>query len=297
MLYEIKNNRVVVRHMDNGNVVCSLGYRLTLDSITREPDSLIATQWGIRATFLYHDTTAATIEDTLERRNGCTKITRKTTLLAPADYRIAHTFSIPCSQEPSLFVPAVLYKGNLAGKGAFPRKTPQENEWAFIESRTPLPGATILTSDDRGFAMCCDPSRSPRLPISASTRTTSTGAETTIWEPGYEFPKRYTGKKTLDPTTSSDSDTCYHQKTAMGPLQLGITFHIMEGPLGDNGPFGFYREFVNAYHGSALANPHLLAAVPGTEIPAPVVTRRTNRIRQDRMPHHGQREWKPPGCL
>jgi len=261
MLYEIKNNQVVVRHMGNGNVVCSLGYRLILDSITREPDSLIETQSGFRATFSYHDTTAATIEDTLESRNGCTTITRKTTLFAPADYRIAHTFSVPCTQEPTLFVPAVLYKGNLAGKGAFPRKTPQENEWAFIESRTPLPGATILTSDDRGFAMCCDPSRSPRLPISASTRTANTGAETTIWEPGYEFPKRYTGKKTLDPTSNSDSDTCYHQKTEMEPLQLGITFHIMEGQLGDNGPFGFYREFVNAYHWPAHANPHPPARV------------------------------------
>ncbi len=196
MVYEIKNNRVVLRHREDGNVVCSLGYRLIMDSIALEPDRLDATEKGVRATFSHRDMPAATIEDFLETRNGCTTVTRQTILFPSADYRIAHTFSVPFSQEPALFVPAVLYKGNLAGKGAFPRKTPLENEWAFIESRTPLPAATILTAGDRGFAMCCDPSRSPRFPISVSTKTSSAGAETTVWEPGYEFPKRYTGKKT-----------------------------------------------------------------------------------------------------
>lgn len=251
MVYEIKNNRVVLRHREDGNVVCSLGYRLIMDSIALEPDRLVATERGILATFSHHETLAATIEDSFETLNGCTAVTRQTILFASADYRIAHTFSVPISQEPALFVPAVLYKGNLAGKGAFPRKTPLENEWAFIESRTPLPAATILTAGDRGFAMCCDPSRSPRFPISVSTKTSSAGAETTVWEPGYEFPKRYTGKKTLDPTTSSDRNTCYHLAEGMEPLRLTITFHLMEGPLGDNGPFGFYREFVDAYRRSA----------------------------------------------
>ena len=261
MLYEIKNNRVVLRHREDGNVVCSLGYRLIVDSIALEPDRLDATGRGVRATFTHNDMPAATIEDSLDTLNGCITITRETVLHASADYRIAHIFSAPFSQEPTLFVPAVLYKGNLAGKGAFPRKTPLENEWAFIESRTPLPAATILTAGDRGFAMCCDPSRSPRLPISASTRTSSAGAETTVWEPGYESPKRYTGKKTLDAATCSESSTWYHQAEGMEPLRLTITFHILEGSLGDNGPFGLYREFVNAYRRSAPSDSRELTPV------------------------------------
>ncbi|MFA6680659.1 MAG: hypothetical protein WCS35_01390 [Sphaerochaeta sp.] len=250
MLYEIKDQHVVLFGRSEKRPACTLSYRLILDGKGYEADTIVSAGNGIEAVFKRESNPIATVQDTfsVDESEGSSliRVTRTVSFLVPGAFRLEHNWSVPFDTEPELFVPAVLYRDNLAGKGAFPRRLGHEKEWAFIESRTPLPGITVLNDNERGFVISCSEAGGDRLPVSASTKTTLQGAEITLWEPGTEWPKRYTGKTTLEPHDGSDSEVCYHVRAASTPKQITNVFSLMEGPVGENRPFGFYRTFIES---------------------------------------------------
>ncbi len=257
MVYEIKGQHVAVFSAPEKMPTCTFSYQLMLDSNEYEVDTIVGTNNGIKATFKRDSTPIATVVDTfsVERSptnegRSCIQVERTVSFLVAGAFRIAQLCTVPFTKEPDVFVPAVLYRNNLEGRGAFPRRTDKEDEWAFIESRTPLPGITVLSDGERGFALCCSEAGASRLPVSASTKTSPNGATITVWEPGFEWPKQYTGKKTLVAyDTQSENEISYQVTDAAIPRQLTNVLSIMAGAIGENRPFGFYRAFLESIDG------------------------------------------------
>lgn len=263
MLNDISNQRVALYTKTGTDPFCMLAYGLVKDSRSFIPHEVHATECGARAIFKQDDTIICTIEDTFSVDNSdFITIDRKVVLTKPGAYRIVHTCLPLFSEEPELFVPAVLYKDNRAGKGAFPRKTSKEPEWSFIESRTPLPGITILHSQEKGFALCSDAARLPRLPISASCSTSATGPKIELWEPGVEWPRRYSGKTTLGPPIEQSAQQTYIVTNDSIPFHITNRLYMMSSALGNNGPFGFFRRFVESYRNAQSATKPPVNALP-----------------------------------
>jgi len=117
-------------------------------------------------------------------------------ITVPGSYALSTKIAIPFA-EPELFVPAVLYRKNNCGTGAFPRGGIHDG-LAFSEERTPLPGCVLLSEKKTYIAFCLDTQSSaqPAAGVSAHTEHTD-GANGTVIEmriPAVESPFSYQGK-------------------------------------------------------------------------------------------------------
>lgn len=243
MQFEIVDNKTVVVRFKKGEPICRLDYRLLSEAGMLGVEALSTAGNGVKASFGTGTDMIATVEDVFREDSGHLVIERTSTFSKKGSYRLVQTFLVSFDSEPSLFVPSVLYKDNRMGRGAFPRRTMEEPQWSFIESRTPLPGITVLYTKEQTFAICCDPSRSPRLSISTSTNIMANTAEVTLWDPGVEWPKRYSGKNALVATTEGEYPRYKIERTG-DRLRLINTIHIsFQSPAG-NSPFSCYRHFI-----------------------------------------------------
>lgn len=108
-------------------------------------------------------------------------------------YRLQTDFtSSLLSDNPEIFAPAAMYRGNEAGKGCYPRLSISKN-WSFHESRTAVPACIMLHDSSVSFMVSALTSDTP-----CSVSWDKTTVSQTI--PAFEGPFSYKGKNTLSPT-------------------------------------------------------------------------------------------------
>ena len=108
-------------------------------------------------------------------------------------YRLETDFTTQSlSDDPEIFAPAIMYRGNEEGKGSYPRLSISRS-WSFHESRTAIPACVMLHDDSVAFMVSAISSDSP---CSVSWN----GKTITQTIPAYEYPFSYRGKNTLSPS-------------------------------------------------------------------------------------------------
>lgn len=107
-------------------------------------------------------------------------------------YRLQTDFTTPSSLDnPEVFAPAVMYRGNEEGKGCYPRLSISKS-WSFHESRTAVPACIMLHDRCVSFMISA---------LSSDTQCSVSWNGTTVSQtiPAYEGPFSYKGKNTLSP--------------------------------------------------------------------------------------------------
>ncbi|PKL12825.1 MAG: hypothetical protein CVV52_08505 [Spirochaetae bacterium HGW-Spirochaetae-8] len=239
-----------------------VGYGLSRDGLTMCPEDVQLLGDTVSATFKYEGVVFATIDDCYSCTGGLLTVHRSVSLVCPGAYQLDLPFSLDFQSQPTVFVPAVMYRDNLMGRGAFPRRT-SVNEWSFLESRTPLPSCAMLYDRQQSFIACAGPAQEASSLSSVSSRVQGRQASLIIHYPGSEWPQSYQGKKMLVSRPRAEARSL--QVVAV-PLTIRQVFHCMSGPSGDNAPFSLYRKFIQALGASAAFNlsmsPHSHLSVP-----------------------------------
>ena len=120
-----------------------VGYGLSWDGFAMAPVDLQLSGDTVTAVFKHEGMVVATIDDCYSVKEYLLTVIRMVVLTNPGAYQLALPFSLDFTNQPAVFVPAVMYRDNLMGRGTFPRRT-SVNEWSFLESRTPLPSCAML---------------------------------------------------------------------------------------------------------------------------------------------------------
>jgi len=165
-----------------------VGYGLSRDGQSIAPAEL---QWSgdtASAVFMHKGQVVATIDDCYSYTGDLLTVSRTVVLTGPGAFQLALPFSLDFKNQPAVFVPAVMYRDNLMGRGAFPRRT-AVNEWSFLESRTPLPSCAMLYDPQRSFIACAAPARESSSLSSVSSRVEGRQASIIIHYPGSEWPQ------------------------------------------------------------------------------------------------------------
>lgn len=162
----------------------------------------VRASFGERETEVAPAAPLAVIEDTFREMAGIVEVSRRWTLIDRRGRWIFPVrFTLPLEAGALIRVPAVMYRGNSVGVGAFPRGG-GDQVWSFLETRTPLPACVELIDRRRSFICCTEAAKETRFLSSAAGRISGGTGSVTILVPGSERPASYTGKRTI--THSSD---------------------------------------------------------------------------------------------
>ena len=108
-------------------------------------------------------------------------------------YRLETYFNTPSSTDnPEVFAPAIMYRGNEEGKGCYPRLSISKS-WSFHESRTAVPACIMLHDNSVSFMVSA---------LASDTQCSVSWNGTTVSQtiPAVESPYSYKGKNTLSQT-------------------------------------------------------------------------------------------------
>jgi hypothetical protein len=197
----------------------------------------------VRAAFREGGTLLAFIEDVFVENAGLTEIRRGWKVHTPGEWGFSVRLSFDFSDKPEIFVPAVMYRGNEMGKGAFPRGG---RVWSFLESRTPLPSCTLLYSGSRSFVSCIDPASEERFLSAASAKTEGKNGTVNFRIPGSEWPASYTGKHTLSASPLTRDRAYLAVPADRLPFTLERTIFCMGIPSDGSSCFTSYRVFLES---------------------------------------------------
>lgn len=163
------------------------------------------------------------------------------------DWQLPHTEHIRLEstlQGPGgnqeLFIPAVYYRENNCGQGAF-IQGPYQNGISISEDRTPLPGCIILHQGNCYTAFCLDKAASCEVSASIGVRSVKDSCSLFVSIPPEEIPYSYQGKTRKE--TPADKTVTF--STPNIQRKLFCYTKTYQNPDA-NTLFSFYREFTQA---------------------------------------------------
>ncbi|MGD1819453.1 MAG: hypothetical protein ACPKOI_06195 [Pleomorphochaeta sp.] len=110
------------------------------------------------------------------------------------EFNLNHTIN-----NYDIFIPTLMYKKNIQGKGDFPRITEENQYWSFDETRMPIPGCIEIFNDNG----CIIASHSAN-DIKVSTAWEDDNIKFIM--PSVEYPYSYLGKNNLHKTVFKDEN-------------------------------------------------------------------------------------------
>ncbi|MCR5288731.1 MAG: hypothetical protein K6E51_01920 [Treponema sp.] len=153
--------------------------------------------------------------------------------------RLTFSVTIPYN-NPELFIPAVYYRENNCGTGAFVQG-PYQKGLYIAEDRTPLPGCLILHQAHCYTAFCLDIATCTKLSASIGIQEVDDTCQITVQLPVKELPYSYQGKtRTISPAETTTSFDCQHIQRKL--YSYTKTYTTTDA----NTLFLFYREFTQS---------------------------------------------------
>jgi hypothetical protein len=142
-------------------------YHLVCDGVTCR-SAARATDGGIAQVDFFLDYRQVAIaEDRVSVEGNLATVRRRWTLLQGGRWVLGSRFSAAFGREGELLVPAVMYRDNALGKGAFPTRE-EAASWSFLETRAPLGGCVHWYGPDKAFTVAVKPSVDASLLCSSS---------------------------------------------------------------------------------------------------------------------------------
>ncbi len=205
---------------------------------TLNPGSLEISGSSVKAVFTENGTEIAWIEDSFNDFSGLVRISRKWTLLQSGIREFGFDISSDFSPEAEILIPAVMYRGNVTGKGAFPRGGEIRS---FMENRTPLPSCVQIFDSGHSLICCVAPAREEPFISSVSAGFNQGQGYMAIRIPGREWPSVYSGKNSLIAQDNLDKGIIINKEDI--PFILEQDCFISIDQCRGN-PYGIYRTFV-----------------------------------------------------
>ncbi len=230
-----------------------IGYRLFFEGRPLFPSFLSANASTVRAVYEEAGDRIAEIEDVFSSSAGLISVERRWLLRRAGPWTLCADLSMPGESSDAirtrlrdghaeLLIPAVWYRGNSRGTGAFPRSSVSDS-WSFLETRTPLPGCVCIGG---GRTMICAVSPSAVYERLSSARGSVEGSGAVEFEiPGRESPFSYTGKTSLDPASEQDPGGLVFALAEL-PVSYSRTFYCMADARRPVSLYGAYRAFAEA---------------------------------------------------
>lgn len=186
-----------------------LTYGLTYNAKRQNPTSITIDQERVVANF----GSVATIVDHITERGGLIVVERTWKLKSAGSYRLQTTLEYLDQHGPSrLFIPALWYEDNIKGTGVFP-SLKIASTWSFLETRMAVPCCGQLS--DGSVLFSCATEAATEATFLASL--TADRNRFIISIPGSEWPYRYLGKRSLEPTALDE-------RTAIAVPPSGLTY-------------------------------------------------------------------------
>ncbi len=177
-------------------------------------------------------------------------VTTVWTVTVPGKYHFSTEIITPLA-APDLFIPAVLYRKNNCGSGAFVRGG-VEDGLSFSEDRTPLPGCVILQSKNNYFGHCALSLKTTGFTASFGTCVKNGNAVISMEIPCVERPFSYEGKTRAVPEKEQKKELeiteCSLQKPAVieRTQYLYTAENTADNKNDKNALFFFYKAFALA---------------------------------------------------
>lgn len=218
-------------------------YRLHLRGNSLFPANLSVVGSSARAEFIGPTGLEASVEDSFLERPGLLTIRRRWALFKQGPWALNASFSAAIGAA-EVFVPAVLYRGNEMGKGAFPKRETAP-VWSFLETRSPLPSCVQLYSAASSFICASEPASDVAFLSSAEGSSEEGRATISIDLPARERPYAYTGKAAM---VAASEDGPKGLLFAEGELPAVVerVFYLALADIGGRSNFSAYRDFVAA---------------------------------------------------
>lgn len=236
-------------------VTVEVGVSLFHDGGESVPEDVSQSKDRVRFVF-----PCAVVEDSVEVTPRRIVIHRKYTFTRDVEARTVDSILLSM-KDPDLTIPSVLYRGNDRGFGTFPRGGVPDG-WSFMEDRTPLPNALLLSDHRSELWFCTSPAVTVEDLSSVGTTTTYGGTKIETHVPGWERPASYRGKTLLEAS---------ERRPPVRAFSVGETIHrtfflfrreIHEPSDGCSMP-GF-REFVSSLSSRREFAPRLAASTVAT---------------------------------
>ncbi len=185
----------------------------------------------------------AMVEDRISAEGDLSTVRRRWTLLLDGRWILGSRFSAAFEREGELLVPAVMYRNNELGKGAFPTRE-EAASWSFLESRAPIGGCVHWYGADKSFTVSVEPSLDASLLCSSGFSWERGRAYVELELPGTEVPFAYTGKS--ERSAPGRDRACLSVGAAELPFVVEQAFSCRCAPTGGASIYGTYRRFVAA---------------------------------------------------
>ncbi len=225
-----------------------VGYQLGLGGRRLSPTSLSAASGSARAEFADSAGLAATIEDSFEESGPLLVMTRRWTFLRTGPWSLSASFRAEIGKA-EVFVPAVLYRGNETGKGAFPKRGLAES-WSFLETRSPVPACVQLDGGSESLICAASPASETAFLASAEGATQGGAGIASFELPACERPFAYAGKTSRVAAGERPEGLRFAEGEL--PAVVERRFHCALLDRGGRSGLSAYRDFVES-----------LAAAPG----------------------------------
>ena len=238
-----------------------VGYHLSLRGAALAPIAVEVEGRSARARFRGSRGEEALVEDSFAEAGGLVALRRRWTFSRPGPWGLGASFSAELPGAEA-FVPAVLYRGNEAGKGAFPKSSDQPF-WSFLETRSPLPCCAQLHNGGSSLLCAAEPARAAGLLGSARATASGGRARIAIDIPGREGPRSYLGKTLLASAEARGPEGLRFPEGEL-PASIERVFFCALADIEGRSHLSAYRDFVEALPAAAAAL--------GREGPAPAAT-------------------------
>ncbi|OHD55538.1 MAG: hypothetical protein A2Y33_00845 [Spirochaetes bacterium GWF1_51_8] len=206
------------------------------------PDSLKPSgELGIEAVF-----PGIRILDRFRYEHGVLRIEREWTIERPGKYRLLFDFLTPGAEFSRWFVPSVMYDGNTAGEGKFP-KGGLGDKWSFREDRMPVPACSALYGRSGFRALFLSPAESNVMTASVKTYLSGGVPAFTLAIPFEESPKSYTEKGLVLGGLTRPKMKFVHVKPGALPFHYKRNIYIVWDDIPHTSP-----EFYPGIHRAAL---------------------------------------------
>jgi hypothetical protein len=225
-------------------------YRLRLRGAPLLPSSLSMDGSSARADFIGPEGLEASVEDSFLERGGLLTLRRRWTLFKQGPWALNASFSVAIGKA-EVFVPAVLYRGNEMGKGAFPKRETSP-AWSFLETRSPLPSCVQLYDAASSF-ICAAESASEIAFLSSAEGSWEEGrAKISIDLPASERPSAYTGKTSLVAASDDGPEGLLFPGREL-PVLMERVFYLALADIAGRSSFSAYRDFIAVLPPSATS--------------------------------------------
>ncbi|MCH3918041.1 MAG: hypothetical protein LKE40_11440 [Spirochaetia bacterium] len=185
-----------------------------------------------------YDFNKLSIDDEIQTGGPFMKITRHVQVRQAGNYELKLSIAHQgLDDDAEIFIPCVLYRKNLKGKGIFPNLD-IARQWSFIETRMSIPGCIQKTDRNNVFIAG---HRANTIKTSVSWDTGSV----TYRLPAEEWPYCYGGKQTLEDTSASEDSSSIALEAGQ---EISQEYYI--GFAEQTRQFAFYNRFVTAFFSS-----------------------------------------------